>query len=706
MAIRAAFEHIVPFDPISIFSASPGELDEIPLGVIALDRLGFVKAYNQAEAQHARRSPQTSLGRNFFDLAPCACVEAYEGRFRRFALGTTTESERFRFTYPFRWGSRDVDIMFVRREGDDRIFIMTQSAGLAVLVSMTSEAERAAERVRLIETRPALVRRLSPEAIWFDDLILGETRWSDALYAMCDLDVGTHRQIGGLSAFTHPEDRAAVEEFVASAFAARSAYGFEQRIVTARGRVRYVQIGASVSYDDDGRPTAVYGRAADVTTHRREDEALWELANTDRLTNLANRLRFETCFERELDNTTNIGKTLGLIMVDLDRFKPINDTFGHKAGDDVLCEAAGRLAASVRPSDLVARLGGDEFAILLRDFPSEDVVDTVCQRLHREMQKPFVVEGQDLEMTASIGVSLYPRDGADRSALLHSADTAMYESKRAGRNRVTYFDVDVAKRRGETARLEFELAHAIEQGEFELHYQIIIDAQSQAIVGAESLCRWNHPTRGRIPPDEFIPIAEANGTIFALGAWVIGRVCERIRATIDAGIAPIPLWVNVSLVQFRSPLFVDTVRETLRRSMIPPELLVLEITESFASADFGETVRALAALKAIGVKIAIDDFGTGYSSLAYLKNFPIDYIKLDRSFVEDILVTPIDRVIAEAVVKIARELEIDIVAEGIETLEQATCMKALGCRRLQGYFFGRPAPIEAFFDDMTLRPVV
>jgi len=450
----------------------------------------------------------------------------------------------------------------------------------------------------------------------------------------------------------------------------------------------------------------VYGRASDITVHHRADDALWALANTDRLTNLANRMRFETCFERELDNTANIGRTLCLIMVDLDRFKPINDTFGHKAGDDVLCEAAARLAASVRPGDIVARLGGDEFAILLLDFPSDYIVDTVCGRIHRAMQKPFVVASQEVEVTASIGVSLYPRDGADMSTLLHAADTAMYESKRAGRNRVAFFDEDVAQRRQETARFEFELAHAIERGEFELHYQIIIDASTHAVVGAESLCRWNHPTRGCVPPLEFIPLAEANGTIFALGAWVLDTVCDRIRATIDAGIASIPLSVNVSLVQFRSPLFVDTVREALGRSKIPPELLVLEITESFASGNLDETVGAMTALKALGVRIAIDDFGTGYSSLSHLKHFPIDCIKLDHTFIDDILENAIDRVIAEAVVRIARELEIDVVGEGVETHEQAEFMKALGCPHLQGYLFGRPAPIEAYRGDMTRPPAV
>lgn len=186
----AAFERSMPFDPISIFDASPSELDDLPVGIISLDRLGFVKSFNQAEAEHARRSAQTTLGRNFFDIAPCACVHAYEGRFRSFALGTTTESERFRFTYPFRWGARDVDIMFVRREGDDRIFIITRTAGLAALVSMTSDAERAAEIVRLIESKPPLVRRLNPEAIWVDDLVSGQTRWSDGLYALCELDAG------------------------------------------------------------------------------------------------------------------------------------------------------------------------------------------------------------------------------------------------------------------------------------------------------------------------------------------------------------------------------------------------------------------------------------------------------------------------------------------------------------------------------------
>ena len=679
----------------STFDLGIDELDALPIGVITLDRRGTVLRYNRTEAQYARRSTDSTLGKNFFtEIAPCTRVREFQGRYDAFAAVNDNGYERFDFTFPFRWGHRDVEILFCRRRDVEAIDIIVTTRHRPVL-EIDVDAPR--QRARTLVREPLPVRVIRQEAIWHDDLVTGRAVWSRECYELAELDPSAPPPMGGLRSFADDGAAEQLEMLVRAAIDARTTYGFEHHIVTARGTDRFVQVTASVTYDSAGRAIAIFGRAGDITDRRNEEDDLWRKANFDRLTGLANRVRFETSAENALDDSSNIGRTLGVVFIDLDRFKSINDTFGHLVGDEVLCVVSRRLEACTRPEDLVARLSGDEFVILIGGFEDEGVVDSLCARITATLAKPILLDGRAFELTASLGVALYPRHGVTVDELLHAADAAMYESKSSSTISVVRFNEELQNERHDRATLEHELHRAVADGALELYYQPIVASGTHVLASAEALIRWNHPTRGIVPPDEFIPIAEGNGDIMAIGAWVIGSACKRVRESIDAASAR-SIAVNVSLVQFRSPGFVASVRGALERANIPPELLTLELTESVASGNFYETMRTLAELKTLGVKLAIDDFGTGYSSLAYLKHFPIDSIKLDRAFVADIVTDPIDRAIAETVVALAKKLHLEVVAEGVETIEQARCMEAIGCHKLQGFLFSRPISQRDFLN--------
>jgi photoactive yellow protein len=679
----------------STFDLGIEELDALPIGVITLDRRGNVLRYNRIEAEYARRTTDSTLNKNFFtDIAPCSRVQEFQGRYEAFAAVNDNGYERFDFTFPFRWGHREVEILFCRRRDVEPIDIIVTTRHRPVL-EIDIDAPKAVVRRR--EREPITVRLMRHDAIWHDDLISGRTVWSRECYDLVELDSHDAPPMGGLRAFADPSVAEQLDLLVQAAIDARVAYGFEHRIITARGTERYVQVSASITYDSAGRAISILGRAGDVTDRCNEETDLWDKANFDRLTGLANRICFETSVENALNETGNIGRTLGIVFIDLDRFKAINDTFGHVVGDEVLRVVSRRLEASTRPEDLVARLSGDEFVILIAGFDNEGIVDSLCARIIANLTKPIVIEGRAFEITASLGVALYPRHGLTVDDLLHAADAAMYESKSSSTVSVVRFNEDLQHERHDRATLEHDLHRALAERALELYYQPIVASGTHVLASVEALIRWNHPTRGIVPPGEFISIAEGNGDILTIGAWVIASACTRVRTSIDAGLPARSVAVNVSLVQFRSPAFVASVRSALAHTNIPPEFLTLELTESVASGNFYETMRTLAELKTLGVKLAIDDFGTGYSSLAYLKHFPIDSIKLDRAFVADILTDPIDHAIAETVVALAKKLHLEVIAEGVETIEQARCMEAIGCHKLQGFLFSKPISEREFF---------
>jgi diguanylate cyclase (GGDEF)-like protein/PAS domain S-box-containing protein len=463
---------------------------------------------------------------------------------------------------------------------------------------------------------------------------------------------------------------------------------YQFKIVRKDGEERWVDFSAAV-IDVGGRP-AVLGTAFDITKRKEAEEQIKNLAYHDALTGLPNRLLFNDRLSVAVAQAHRQGYRLAIFFLDVDRFKVINDSLGHSLGDRLLQGVARRLQASVREGDTVARLGGDEFILLLPALNRAEDVAKVAEKILDSLKLPFRLEGRELYVTASMGISLYPDDGADAEALIKNADTAMYRAKEQGRDNYQMYTPAMNASAVERLGLENSLRKALARDELELFYQPLLDLGTGRVHGVEALLRWRHPERGLLSPAEFMPLAEVTGLILPIGPWVLRTACARARAWQDLGHPHLSMAVNLSARQFQQPDLVAQVKRALEETGLPPRCLDLEITETNAMQNAEGTIHTLRELKALGVRISIDDFGIGYSSLNYLKRLPIDTLKIDQSFVRDITTDPDDAAIATAVIALAHTLKLRVVAEGVETQEQLAFLAARHCDRMQGYLFSRP----------------
>lgn len=432
----------------------------------------------------------------------------------------------------------------------------------------------------------------------------------------------------------------------------------------------------------------------DVTERKKSEAQIQRLAYFDSLTGLPNRLLLLDRLDQSLARADREQGKVALLFIDLDHFKDINDTQGHASGDLLLTEVAKRLGTCVRSTDTLARLGGDEFVILLSSIGRELNVVHVAQHLLDTIGPPFEINGRSVFSSASIGIALYPEDAQSVEALLSSADMAMYAAKECGRNTFHFFSQEMNRKAHDRMELETELRHALAQKDFLLEFQPIMDTAGARIVGVEALVRWQHRRLGRIMPDQFIPAAEDSGLIIPLGEWVLRSACLKMKEWHDAGLRMLRVAVNVSARQFSQSSFVDIVSGILDETGADASRLELELTETTLMVNADATVNTLFRLKELDLSIVVDDFGAGYSSLGYLKNFPIDRLKIDRSFVRDVCNNPNDRAIVEAIIAVANRLDLDVIAEGVETPEQLTFLQAQGCTEFQGYYFHRPLSEE------------
>jgi diguanylate cyclase (GGDEF)-like protein len=434
------------------------------------------------------------------------------------------------------------------------------------------------------------------------------------------------------------------------------------------------------------------GTATDVTEEVESRRRIEFLSQHDALTGLPNRTRLQEFLDGKLKALPTVEQPLIMLSLDLDRFKPVNDLLGHAAGDLVLNEVSSRLAACVRDGDLVARIGGDEFVLILTDVSSQDEVEALCHRLIESIERPIAIEEQEVFVSASIGIAMAPTDAFEAAELLRYADIALYEAKSAGRNTWRFYAGDMNARIIERRRLESDLRYAIKHGELRLHFQPRYRIADGQMVGAEALVRWQHPERGLIPPDTFIPIAEESGLILALSNWVLNTACR------CAAQWPKKLFVSVNLspIEFKRGDLVERIQNALHDSGIDPTRLELEITESVMLDDAAGALELMHTLKRLGVRISMDDFGTGYSSLSYLRAFPFDGLKIDRSFLSRLVESEGDKAIVQAIVGLGRALSLTVTAEGVETAEHLRLLKAVACDEGQGYFLSRPLDNAAF----------
>jgi diguanylate cyclase (GGDEF)-like protein/PAS domain S-box-containing protein len=507
----------------------------------------------------------------------------------------------------------------------------------------------------------------------------------------------------------HPED---VQRVISETRElSQEAVDHDYRLLLSDNSIRWVHSRTFPVKDSSGVQRVV-GIMDDITDRKQADLRLFQLAHYDALTSLPNRTLFYESLRKLIKQAEMNHRMVSVLFLDIDDFKNINDTLGHARGDELLCQFSLRLSECLRITDMVARLGGDEFGCILVTTDSSGDAGVVASKIRETLRQPFNLGGHQATITASIGISVYPTDSQDADALVKNGDTAMYRSKDAGKDTYRFFTAEMNMRAIEKLDQENALRKALDQNEFVLHYQPKVELSNGRITGLEALIRWDRPGHGFIGPLEFIPVLEQTGLINRVGAWVIESACRQIAQWRLLGMGEVPVSVNVSGRQFsESTLNRDVIRATrengvspellefelqteraLRENSIDSDLLELELTESSLMTHAKKTARILKRLKALGIRISIDDFGTGYSSLAYVKRFPIDVLKIDRSFISDITTNPADAAITTAVIEMAHSLKVRVVAEGVETVEQYEFLRKRGCDEVQGYYFARPLP--------------
>jgi len=467
------------------------------------------------------------------------------------------------------------------------------------------------------------------------------------------------------------------------------------------GEVFWASLSLSPLCDIDNRSMGLIAYLTDITERKEAEERIHHLAYYDALTSLPNR----TLLTKLVDQAVAVAQRSGVqgcvLFVDLNRFKLINDALGRQAGDQLLREVAQRFRQALREQDVVARLGGDEFAVGLFEIGQDLEASMVAQKLMAALSEPFIIDGNDLRVGAAIGISVYPQDGTDAETLLRQADIAMYRAKQGMEaDGVAFYSQDMNQGMHERMKIESGLRQALGNGQLRLHYQPKFSIHDGTIVGAEALVRWQHPERGMVPPAEFIPLAEATGLVVQVGEWVLEQACAQAQAWKRAGMQPIRLAVNVSAREFTQAL-PGRVQETLRRYGLEPDWLELEITESTLMHNIDRVIGIMDRITALGVALSLDDFGTGYSSLSYLKRFPIDTLKIDRSFTMGLPTDANDCAIASTIISIAQQLKHRVIAEGVETAEQLAFLRSAGCNEVQGYLYSRPLPAAEF--EVALR---
>ncbi len=580
-------------------------------------------------------------------------------------------------------------------------------------------SSRALENLKQSEARLVDAQSIANLGSWEFDLVSGEIYCSHEVYKIFDIEPGNGRITYDIFMnAVHPQDKNTVTERMRNALSEENTFTIECRIVTQDGRERSILIKARINRDETAKATWIVGFIQDITEHKEIEEKIKQLAYYDTLTGLPNRILFQDSFSHAISFAIRTKTQIGIFFVDLDRFKQINDTLGHAVGDKVLQEVAERLNAGVRKYDYVtrepvdgidveiARFAGDEFIIMLKNVRDHFDAAKVAQRIQDSLTMPYSIDGTEIIVTPSIGISLYPVDGEKLDDLIKFADIAMYHAKELGRNNFQFYSRSLDSTAKDHLVLEGQLRNAIKRNELFVLYQPIMQVPSFEISGVEALVRWRHPEHGILSASTFVPLAEETGLITEIDEWVLLDVCRQIKTWQDRFDRTWMVSVNVSGRNFKKRTLVETVGKTLRNTEINPGWLKLEITEGVLIDNNGYVVSALNSLKEMGIKLALDDFGTGYSSLGYLRKFPLDILKIDKTFVKDILVDPDCTSITSAIIALAMSLKLDTIAEGVETKDQMELLLQKGCEKQQGNYFSPPLSVtdlDEFLQHVTTR---
>ena len=499
-----------------------------------------------------------------------------------------------------------------------------------------------------------------------------------------------YQDVGLWEKTIHPEDLAVVQKRKSDKQNGQVTID-EYRIITQNGDVRWVQ-DRGIPYKDSDKQNIYIGIIFDITERKLADEKIKYLAYHDDLTGLPNRKFFNEHLNTTIKNA-KWNDTFTLLFIDLDRFKIVNDSLGHNIGDQLLNEVGQRIKSSVRSQDIVAHHAGDEFIILIENV-SKDETDIIAERILSSLEAPFFITGNEIFISASIGISSYPVDGSNSETLIKNADTAMYDAKYYGKNNSKYYSLDIENANNRKMSIINGLHKALENKEFELYYQPKIITFSQSVYGVEALLRWNHPKHGHISPAEFIPLAEETGMIIPIGEWVLEEAFRHYKHWDKQGFAPQCVCINISPRQLRDPQLLNKIKNILEEYHVIPQHFEIEITESVAIDNFDDTISKLNQIRKTGVRVALDDFGTGYSSLNYLRQFPLDALKIDRTFIHEVMFNSQTAAIVKTIISIAHSLNLPVIAEGVETEEQFNFLYDLNCDFIQGFLISPPVPLN------------
>ncbi len=586
------------------------------------------------------------------------------------------------------------------------IVIKRDSAGNGTMIRgvLIDVTERIHAREALTESQKRLEFALQAASmgVWSLDLVSNIRYMEDQTCRLLGIDpdkfTGTAEEFFKA---VHPDDLELLKDRLSRAIEKNTQYESEYRVVWPDGSIHHIAGRGRIVRDEEGRPLKIQGIAFDVTDWKHAQNQIHTLAFYDPLTRLPNRRLLMDRLQHALSSSVRNGHAGAILFVDLDNFKSINDTLGHARGDLLLQQTAERLISCVRAEDTVARIGGDEFVVMLEDLSDIETqaatqTETIGLKILSKINQPYQIASRQYRGTCSIGMVLFSNQQHSTDELLKQADIAMYQAKKAGRNTLRFFDTEMQEIVTARAFLEDDLRKALENQQFQLHYQIQVNG-SFKVIGAEALIRWAHPIRGTVSPSEFIPLSEETGLILPIGHWVLETACCQIKAwQQDERMRDLVLSVNVSAREFRQNDFVPQVQAAIQRHGINPNLLMFELTESLLLENIEGTISVMNTLKEIGVQFSLDDFGTGYSSLQYLKRLPLDQIKIDQSFVRDIAEDSSDKAIVRTIIAMANSLNLDVIAEGVETEVQQQILFHKGCFHYQGYLFGKPVPLEQF----------
>ncbi|MGB0467133.1 MAG: putative bifunctional diguanylate cyclase/phosphodiesterase [Pontibacterium sp.] len=571
----------------------------------------------------------------------------------------------------------------------------TENASLRQRVEELQLVER---DLRETEARYALAMKGANEGLWDWDPVSKELFLSARLLTTIGMGKETLRTTSNeWLSWVHEEDREMYQRVLSRHLKGETEYfDCEYRVRNIRGGYVWVLAHGLALRNEDNVACRMVGSIGDITERKNYERELLHRANYDSLTGLPNRLLAMNRLTQSLARARRNHSVVGILFVDLDNFKKINDTLGHDIGDNHLKQISDRLYGCVRDMDTVARFGGDEFLVIIPDLACIDELKPVCQRILSATSQPVMINGYEFFTSASIGVSIYPNDGDEPNDLVRNADSAMYEAKRTGRDTFSYFTPEMNQELVKRLTMESHLRHALERGQLSLHYQSIINVYSKKVIGAEALLRWHCPEYGQVSPDVFIPLAEESGLIVTFGDWVLEEACQQAVRWREQTGEDLHIAVNVAFPQFRDGHLVKTVQRVLQQTGLPPASLELELTERLLMEDERGCAQALSELHGMGVKLSIDDFGTGYSALSYLKRFPVNTLKIDRSFVSDITTSPENTALISAIIRMAHALGLSVVGEGVESEEQFDFLHSQQCDCVQGYYFSKPIPPEEF----------